>query len=152
MFECVGLGVSRLIRIRYGPVCLPRSVARGRWDELHPRVVETWCGELGLARANAAKKGPTPAQPQGRPTGGQRPPSKPHGKRKGPRPAYAGTPGNGAAGGPNGADSRKNGDATRKNGDTPRGRIDPLKTALGGFSQPNAGRPRNQGPRKRRLG
>ena len=34
MFEAVGLTVSRLVRIRFGPVGLPRAVARGRWIEL----------------------------------------------------------------------------------------------------------------------
>ncbi|MCL4744718.1 MAG: rRNA pseudouridine synthase [Burkholderiaceae bacterium] len=34
MFEAVGLTVSRLVRIRFGPVGLPREVSRGRWIEL----------------------------------------------------------------------------------------------------------------------
>ncbi len=34
MFESVGITVSRLVRIRFGPVGLPRSLVRGRWTEL----------------------------------------------------------------------------------------------------------------------
>lgn len=34
MLEAVGLTVSRLVRIRFGPVALPRDVPRGRWTEL----------------------------------------------------------------------------------------------------------------------
>ncbi|MCM5569726.1 rRNA pseudouridine synthase [Burkholderiaceae bacterium FT117] len=36
MFDAVGLTVSRLARIRFGPVALPRGLARGRWVELAP--------------------------------------------------------------------------------------------------------------------
>jgi 23S rRNA pseudouridine2605 synthase len=34
IFEAVGLTVSRLVRIRFGPIGLPRGLARGRWVEL----------------------------------------------------------------------------------------------------------------------
>jgi 23S rRNA pseudouridine2605 synthase len=34
MFEAVGARVSRLIRIRYGPIELPRDLAPGMWREL----------------------------------------------------------------------------------------------------------------------
>lgn len=34
LFEAVGHPVSRLIRVRYGPVELPRDLAPGRWREL----------------------------------------------------------------------------------------------------------------------
>jgi len=34
MFEAVGARVSRLIRIRYGPIELPRDLAPGRWREV----------------------------------------------------------------------------------------------------------------------
>lgn len=34
LFEAVGLTVSRLVRIRFGPIALPRQLSRGRWIEL----------------------------------------------------------------------------------------------------------------------
>lgn len=40
IFEAVGLVVSRLVRIRFGPVGLPRQLARGRWVELPDHDVQ----------------------------------------------------------------------------------------------------------------
>jgi len=34
LWDSQGVQVSRLTRIRYGPVLMPRSLPRGRWDEL----------------------------------------------------------------------------------------------------------------------
>lgn len=39
MFEAVGLTVSRLMRVRYGPVQLPPGLKRGMWRELEPQEV-----------------------------------------------------------------------------------------------------------------
>jgi 23S rRNA pseudouridine2605 synthase len=41
MFEAVGLTVSRLIRIRYGTVVLPRGLKRGMWVDLDDQDVRT---------------------------------------------------------------------------------------------------------------
>lgn len=48
MFEQAGLEVSRLIRVRYGAVALPRSLARGRYSELAPEWVQAWIHDLGI--------------------------------------------------------------------------------------------------------
>jgi len=48
MFGVVGLEVSRLIRIRYGAIQLPRSLARGRYSELAPEWVQAWLHDLGI--------------------------------------------------------------------------------------------------------
>lgn len=44
MFETLGLTVSRLIRVRYGNVWLPRRLKRGRWMELTESEVEGLTG------------------------------------------------------------------------------------------------------------
>lgn len=41
MFEAVGVTVSRLMRVRYGPVQLPASLKRGQCRELEPAEVKT---------------------------------------------------------------------------------------------------------------
>ncbi len=41
MFDTVHLTVSRLVRLRFGPIALPRGLARGRWVELLPAEVAT---------------------------------------------------------------------------------------------------------------
>ncbi|MBA2411365.1 MAG: pseudouridine synthase, partial [Burkholderiaceae bacterium] len=48
IFETIGLTVSRLIRIRYGSIQLPRGLARGRFQELAPEWVQAWVHDLGI--------------------------------------------------------------------------------------------------------
>ncbi len=59
MFEAVGLTVSRLIRIRYGGIHLPRELPRGKWHELDRPVVQQWCTELGIGRPAGGTSGKT---------------------------------------------------------------------------------------------
>ncbi len=40
MFEACGLGVSRLTRVRYGPIVLPRRLKLGMWAELEGAELE----------------------------------------------------------------------------------------------------------------
>lgn len=48
MFEAAGVTVSRLIRTRFGEVVLPRSLRRGRWEELESNLVTALMVKLGL--------------------------------------------------------------------------------------------------------
>lgn len=53
MFEAVGVTVSRLMRVRYGPVVLPSNLRRGQWRELEPREVEQLLKVLPAATSKA---------------------------------------------------------------------------------------------------
>lgn len=48
LFEIQGLTVSRLIRIRFGILSLPRFLARGRWEELDSSAVQKLCRSVGI--------------------------------------------------------------------------------------------------------
>ena len=39
LWEAVGQQVSRLIRVAYGPIALPRKLHRGKFEELQPAMV-----------------------------------------------------------------------------------------------------------------
>ena len=65
MFEALGLTVSRLMRVRYGPVVLPSRLKRGMWEDM---AVEDVCALAGLPKpVNAGGKG------RGGPRQGRRP-------------------------------------------------------------------------------
>jgi len=51
--EAVGLPVSRLMRVRFGTVCLPRGLQPGRWIELDPK---SCAALLAAATAQTAAK------------------------------------------------------------------------------------------------
>lgn len=73
MFEQAGLEVSRLIRVRYGAVALPRSLARGRYSELAPEWVQAWIHDLGIGVDEIRGAGGQQRSGQGRNKGkGQR--------------------------------------------------------------------------------
>jgi 23S rRNA pseudouridine2605 synthase len=48
LFEAVGLTVSRLIRVRYGPIRLPKDLPRGRHREALPAEVKALRSSVGL--------------------------------------------------------------------------------------------------------
>jgi 23S rRNA pseudouridine2605 synthase len=58
LFESQGLQVSRLIRVRYGPVELGRGVKSGGYRELEPDEIRAVKRAVGLEAAKAPKKKP----------------------------------------------------------------------------------------------
>ena len=48
MFEAVGLTVSRLMRVRYGPFVLPGNLKRGKTDELDEKEVQKLLTDFGM--------------------------------------------------------------------------------------------------------
>lgn len=63
MFEAVGHAVSRLIRIRYGAMLLPRGLKRGGWVELDDRDIRSL---THLSRASHPRGSGATGDPQGR--------------------------------------------------------------------------------------
>ncbi len=64
MFEAVGHAVSRLIRIRYGAMMLPRGLKRGAWIELDERDIARLTAAAGMP--SAEEEGARPPRPGGR--------------------------------------------------------------------------------------
>jgi len=61
LFEALGLAVSRLMRVRFGPVALPPRLKRGQYVELPPREVRQLLSTLDLpadARPAGANRAP----------------------------------------------------------------------------------------------
>ncbi len=67
LFESVGHAVSRLIRIRYGAMVLPRGLKRGAWMELDERDIRALFQASGGA---AARPGPQQQRGPGQEGGG----------------------------------------------------------------------------------
>jgi 23S rRNA pseudouridine2605 synthase len=90
MIEAVGHAVSRLIRIRYGAVMLPRGLRRGVWMELDPRDIERLTAAAGMApREERQAQGPgrNAGRGAGGPGGRAAPAQQRRNKGKGPRPS-----------------------------------------------------------------
>ena len=123
MFEAVGHAVSRLIRIRYGAMVLPRGLKRGACMELDDADIRA------LARA-AGEREP---RPEG--AGGERSADNAnrHRRQGGPRGAGgAGAAARGAGGGGQGA-TRSTGNGGKRRGQPGQGggQPDPMKTSVG---------------------
>jgi 23S rRNA pseudouridine2605 synthase len=141
MLEAVGHAVSRLIRIRYGAMVLPRGLKRGAWmelDEVDIKLLMQVAGARGSrATGNDANLGPG-AMPR-REAGEQQPGSR--SRRRGGRGNGLRSAGNGQRGGSAGG-ARDNGpgfsagpgrNSRSEPGDRPgnAAQPDPMKTAFG---------------------
>lgn len=67
MFEAVGHAVSRLIRIRYGAVMLPRGLKRGAFVELDDRDIMALTQAVGRSEARSDPRGPRRDRGRGKP-------------------------------------------------------------------------------------
>ncbi len=139
MLESVGHAVSRLIRIRYGAMALPRGLKRGAWMELDDSDIRALVQAAGGVRAGVSRsdrEGAEVAGPGGRPNAGQGPRrggrmGGPRGNNSGQRnsqpPAQRGPRPEGARGGVRGT-SRADGSQDRRDS---AGQPDPMKTSFG---------------------
>lgn len=75
MFEAVGHAVSRLIRIRYGAMVLPRGLKRGAWMELDEGDIKSLMQAAGTrsSREAADEAGPGGADAPRRDASGREP-------------------------------------------------------------------------------
>jgi 23S rRNA pseudouridine2605 synthase len=71
LWEAKGIVVSRLLRIRYGPIILRRGLPTGRWDELDSAAIETLLNSVGMtaqtvpvSAQNDSKKQPFSQRPK----------------------------------------------------------------------------------------
>jgi 23S rRNA pseudouridine2605 synthase len=140
MLEAVGHAVSRLIRIRYGAMALPRGLKRGAWMELDDSDIRALSqaaggartsirGEAGSQDGNAAGPGgrPSGAAPRrGGRTGGPRGAN--NGQRNGAPSTQRGPRPDGPRGGPRGGNGRGDSSQDRRDG---AGQPDPMKTSFG---------------------
>lgn len=162
MLESVGHAVSRLIRIRYGAMVLPRGLKRGAWMELDDPDIRALLEVLGKRGARtAAESGSRPAAGRSEKRGARRP-----GRSGGPRPNAGSWTNAGPGAGMGAYASRRGGaggegmQAAAVQGGKHRGernaqpsQPDPMKTAFGYIGADSFSRQRqDQGQRQRRGG
>ena len=173
MFEAIGLTVSRLIRTRYGALTLPRTLKRGRWEEMDEHSVRDLMHASGLEKAaselKAGVRGDRGERPEKRPAGIERGNSiydAPQGQRREPGNNFPGNrstggqPGNGFQGnrGPGGSSGPGRGPAQPRSttpGSGYQGRVQPQdggRTAGPGRGAPGQGKPRQPDPLQTALG
>ena len=74
MFEVLGLTVSRLIRVRYGPINMPPRLKRGMTMDLPEQDVKVLVNKIGMGEGKQGRESGADAGPgsQQRPGGGKR--------------------------------------------------------------------------------
>jgi 23S rRNA pseudouridine2605 synthase len=59
LWESQGVRVSRLKRVRYGPIFLPSRLVMGKWEELDQKAVDLLSRSVDLASVDIPAKTPT---------------------------------------------------------------------------------------------
>jgi 23S rRNA pseudouridine2605 synthase len=116
MFESIGHAVSRLIRIRYGAMVLPRGLKRGDWMELDDRDISLLTQAAGAERSHRPSAKVTDHHVDGR-------------RARSPVAVQRGRGDAGRSEGENKSKSKFKSKLARK--PAPKGQPDPLKTSLG---------------------
>lgn len=142
LFEAVGHAVSRLIRIRYGAMVLPRGLKRGAWMELDERDIGALtqaAGGLTRVQGRAEQEGPRGGRGNKR-RGGAR--------GDGPRPQGGPSVRQGNAQGQGQGQGRRKGGGGQGGGGGGGGgnQPDPMKTSLGYIGADSFNRQRRGGP------
>jgi 23S rRNA pseudouridine2605 synthase len=155
MFEAVGHAVSRLIRIRYGAMVLPRGLKRGAWMELDERDIQALVRAAGGPQAGRGGEGEPGESRSGRGgrkradgTRGPGPRGSGNGQRRNRGEGGGGGGGNGSGRGQGGGQGGRNNNAARGDREDrlPGGaQPDPMKTAFGYIGADSFTRQR-QGP------
>jgi 23S rRNA pseudouridine2605 synthase len=156
LFESVGHAVSRLIRIRYGAMVLPRGLKRGAWMELDERDIQA----LTRAAGGEPRSASGAAEGAGRdgPGKGGRNKRRRGARGDGPRPSQGQPPAGRGPGGPRtgGGNNAGGGGGNRRKGDRSGGgssgggggggssQPDPMKTSFGYIGQDSFSRQRQQ--------
>jgi 23S rRNA pseudouridine2605 synthase len=156
MFEAVGHAVSRLIRIRYGAMLLPRGLKRGGWMELDEADIKALMQAAGAGRRAAGADGSPVGSVAGavREGGGRRGNQATRGS--GPRGATGSARASGAGrppGMPGGAPLERKSRGERSDRQTTASQPDPMKTAFGYIGADSFTRQRqDQGQRRSASG
>jgi len=137
LFEAVGHAVSRLIRIRYGAMVLPRGLKRGAWMELDERDIQALTRAAGVPNLARPQQAREAAGGEGR--GGR------NDRRRGAGPRPQGGPPSRQGGG----QGQGQGQGRRKSGGgggAGDGQPDPMKTSFGYIGADSFNRQRRGGP------
>jgi 23S rRNA pseudouridine2605 synthase len=142
MMEAVGHAVSRLIRIRYGAMLLPRGLKRGAWMELDDADIRGLMQAAGGTRPPGERGEQAQREGAGTKSPGNRGPRGNRARSGGPRGNTNTGPGRNAQG-PNGAG--RSGRPERAS-DRPAGNAqpDPMKTSLGYIGADSLSRQRQE--------
>ena len=62
LWESQGIQVSRLARIRFGPISVPKFLRRGKWADLHDDKIKALCASVGLIHEAQSPKKDSPWQ------------------------------------------------------------------------------------------